>query len=194
VPPLPFSPSSSAAPAGSCRGPPCDPLELPSRELPQIWGGDVLMAARSATAELQRLPRLHDGLLHSFPLGPPGGRWSPFRRCAGLHRPGRIHSRGKAVKQEAEPDGATLSWLLLVCGSHEGLQRRLHTWSRCGFHRLAGLQPEPLLEPLLEPCQTGPYYLAQNKSKNIEKNQRRQPYKLIKHSNSSKNFEIHIFA
>jgi hypothetical protein len=35
VPPLPFSPPSSAAPAGSRREPPCDPLELPSRELPQ---------------------------------------------------------------------------------------------------------------------------------------------------------------
>jgi hypothetical protein len=121
VPPLPFSPSSSAAPPGSHRGPSCDPLELPSRELPQIGGGYVLMAARSATAELQRVPA-------SSTPSPPASRL-PL----------------KPVLNVKEPDGATLSRLLLVCGRREGLQWRLHTCSRCAFHRLAGLQPKPLM-------------------------------------------------
>jgi hypothetical protein len=38
------------------------------------------------------------------------------------------------------------------------------------------------------------YYLAQNKYRNLGKDQRRHPYKLNEHSNSFKNFEIHIFA
>jgi hypothetical protein len=39
-------------------------------------GGGSTVAWRSATAELQRLPRLCDGVLHSFPYRPPGDRWS----------------------------------------------------------------------------------------------------------------------
>jgi hypothetical protein len=38
------------------------------------------------------------------------------------------------------------------------------------------------------------YYFAQNDSRNLGKVQRRHPYNLGKHSNSNKNFEIHIFA
>jgi hypothetical protein len=55
-----------------------------------------------------------------------------------------------------EPGEATKTWLHLPFESREGLQLRLHTWSRCSFHRLAGLRPEPLVEPEPEPSQTGP--------------------------------------
>jgi hypothetical protein len=51
---------------------------------------------------------------------------------------------------------ATKTWLYLPFESREGLQLRLHTWSRCNLHCLAGLRPEPLVEPEPEPSQTGP--------------------------------------
>jgi hypothetical protein len=65
-------------------------------------------------------------------------------------------TRGKAVKGEAEPDGAIVLWLRRLYGSREGLQPQLHTWSRCCLERLAGLRPDPLVEPLMEPCQPDP--------------------------------------
>jgi hypothetical protein len=55
-----------------------------------------------------------------------------------------------------EPGEATKTWLHLPFENREGLQLRLHTRSRCSFHRLAGLRPEPLVEPEPEPSQTGP--------------------------------------
>jgi hypothetical protein len=57
-----------------------------------------------------------------------------------------------------EPDEATKTWLHLPFESREGLQLRLHTWSRCNLHCLAGLRLEPLVEPEPEPSQTGPEY------------------------------------
>ena len=58
----------------------------------------------------------------------------------------------------SEPHGASFSWLHFACVSREWLQRGLQTWSRFKNLRLAGLQPEPLVELLVEPCQTGPKY------------------------------------
>jgi hypothetical protein len=58
-----------------------------------------------------------------------------------------------------EPGEATKTWLHLPFESREGLQLRLHTRSRCNFHCLAGLRPEPFVEPEPEPSQTGPYSL-----------------------------------
>jgi hypothetical protein len=69
---------------------------------------------------------------------------------------------GKAVKGEAEPDGATFSWLCLLCGSRNGLQVRLLGWSCFICTRLARLRVELVLEPLPKPCQTGPQYLLEH--------------------------------
>jgi hypothetical protein len=65
-------------------------------------------------------------------------------------------TRGWGWKRAAEPGGATHSWLHLASGSRPQLHRQLHGRSRPGAPRLAGLHVEPELEPLLEPCQTGP--------------------------------------
>jgi hypothetical protein len=61
-----------------------------------------------------------------------------------------------------EPGEATKTWLHLPFESREGLQLRLHTWSWCNLHCLAGLRPEPLVEPEPEPSQTGPECALRN--------------------------------
>jgi hypothetical protein len=59
-------------------------------------------------------------------------------------------TRGQRWACEAEPHGATKTWLRLPFESREGLRQQLHSWSRCKIYRLA--------EPLEEPCQTGPRF------------------------------------
>jgi hypothetical protein len=74
------------------------------------------------------------------------------RRCPAAPPPSA--ARGKAVRGEAEPDGATFSWLRLPNGSPLRLHHRLHPRSRRAPHRLEGLCVEPKLELVLEPCVT----------------------------------------
>jgi hypothetical protein len=57
-----------------------------------------------------------------------------------------------------DPGETTKTWLHLPFESREGLHLRLHTRSGCSFHCLAGLRPEPLVEPEPEPSQTGSMY------------------------------------
>jgi hypothetical protein len=73
------------------------------------------------------------------------------------HAPGGPHP-GRGWKRAVEPGGTTHSWLHLASGSRPQLHRQLHVRSRPAAPRLAGLRMEPELEPLLEPCQTGPIY------------------------------------
>jgi hypothetical protein len=61
-------------------------------------------------------------------------------------------TRGHSLEKEAEQDGATKTWLRLPFESGEVLYHRLHTWSQCEIHRLAGLLAEPLVELLMEPA------------------------------------------
>jgi len=82
-----------------------------------------------------------------------GWRQRMMRDETGEQRP----EEGHYEMEGAEPLGATTTWLHLPYGSRDRLQRWLLTWSCSKNMRLAGLRPEPLVEPLLEPCQTGPY-------------------------------------
>jgi hypothetical protein len=82
-----------------------------------------------------------------------------LRPC--LLMPTGPYTGGKAVKGEAELDGATFSWLRLPSGSRLRLHHQLHTRSRSGAARLAKLRLEPEFELLLEPCQTESQSISQ---------------------------------
>ena len=73
-------------------------------------------------------------------------------------------SRGQACLTDGGAARSFFFRLRLTRESRERLHLRLRTRSCCRFHRLAGLRVEPVLELLLEPCQTGPkssYYIVE---------------------------------
>jgi hypothetical protein len=99
-----------------------------------------------------RWPAAHLLPMSALRLTPSKSR-APDRPC-----PPRLPAtvRDKVGKGEEEPDGATFSWLCLLCARRKGLHVQLLGWSHSIFTRFAGLRVELRLEPELEPCQTGP--------------------------------------
>jgi hypothetical protein len=112
------------------------------------YAGDDDKPIRSyVTVEGVNLGSTHSpvcGVASSAGDGPSGGE----------HRQGQWH--GQHGIGEAEPGGATKMWLHLLCGSRFGLYVWLLGQSCSKSARLAGLQPEPWLEPEPVPCQRGP--------------------------------------
>ena len=76
--------------------------------------------------------------------------WSCFEKCLAKQLLVLVSTHGAAWSH--------VSWLHLSSGSRKGLQVRLLAWSCSKLNCLAGLQLEPVLELILEPCQTCPYF------------------------------------
>ena len=74
--------------------------------------------------------------------------WSRFEKCLAKQLLVLVSTHGAAWSH--------VSWLHLSSGSRKGLQVWLLAWSCSKLNCLAGLQLEPVLELILEPCQTCP--------------------------------------